>query len=135
MEQGVRFPLLDQPIEPTTVRAAMARLSASLLLIWTLLLGPALCMGEQLEHACDCGSEETCEHEDACAQDPCGSLARPDEDAFATWDLSIPALAALPVQVLNHGEFALRRTGVPRALPPPGRANLPYAKSDRPLLI
>ena len=113
----------------------MARLSASLLLIWTLLLGPALCMGELLEHACDCGSEETCEHEDSCAQDPCGSLAKPDEDAFASLGLCTPALAALPVRVLSHGEFVLRRTGVPRALPPPGRSNLPYAKSDRPLLI
>ena len=115
----------------------MARLFASLLLVWSFLVGPTLCVGGFLEHSCDHGGETEvqCEHEDGCADDPCASWIRaPYEESHVALDFEMPQI---PVAVTQWGN-ELGSAKWPRCLvspPPPDRSNLPYAQSDRPLLI
>lgn len=113
----------------------MARLGASLLLLWTLFVGPALCAGGWLEHACDCGRDNACQHEESCSQDPCPSSVRVETGSSGR---------ALEVAGPWIGAASLApEVGVPSARgctvrrPPRGsdRPNLPYAASDRPRRI
>ena len=116
----------------------MARPLTTLFLIWALLLGPALCAGGLLEHACDCGSgvDAECGHEDSCPDDPCVSLVRAeDQDTLASsgFEGQPQVLVTAPNWA---AELALGRWAWPERPPaPPDRSNLPYAPSDRPLLI
>ncbi len=113
----------------------MARITASLLLVWALLLGPALCLGGLLEHACDCGEDIQCQHEESCADDPCASVTRPrDQDAGTALEFEAsadPVASSIwVIQVCPAGRWW---SSLPP--PPPDRSNLPYAQSDRPLRV
>ena len=121
----------------------MARLSTSLVLLWALLLGPALCLGGLVKHACGCeeGVQVQCQHEDACSDDPCGSIARP-QDVAAEADLDLDEVAWIGVDwvpalgLAAQGDFDSPRlpwSNGPHA--PPDRPQLPYAECDRPLRI
>jgi hypothetical protein len=48
----------------------------TILTCWTLVLGSALCFAGVLTHACiECDEEFACDHEEECADDPCGDFA------------------------------------------------------------
>ena len=117
----------------------MARLLSSLFVAFMLLAGPALCIGGFLPHECDCGHggvEMQCEHEDSCSDDPCETLTTvtQDRDARSLLDIEVPWV---PVAVVARDvELASTRWSRSARPPlPPDRWNLPYAQSDRPLLI
>ena len=116
----------------------MSRLLTSLIVAFLLFARPALCMGGFLPHECDCGHGEAeleCHHEDSCPDDPCESLTVPhDRDARSLLDIDV---SLVPVAVVTwHAEFGSawwsRSAGPPL---PPDRWKLPYAQSDRPMLI
>lgn len=111
--------------------ALLARLAALAVLV----LGPALCFGGVIEHACDCGNsgvEESCEHEATCSDDPCSTLAlAPDQDQVGK---ALQLALHEPASLVARAPAALA-TRVPEPRAPPLRCNLPYAQSDRPLLI
>jgi len=117
----------------------MARLLSSLFVAFMLLAAPALCVGGLLPHECDCGqggTEMQCEHEDSCSDDPCETLTtgRQDQDARSLLDTEVPwvpvAAVARIVELASTRWFRSARPPLP-----PDRWNLPYAQSDRPLLI
>ena len=116
----------------------MARLLSSLFVAFMLLAGPALCIGGLLPHECDCGhggAEMQCEHEDSCSDDPCETLTvTQDRDSRSLLDTEVPRV---PVAVVARDvELASSRwSQLARPPLPPDRWNLPYAQSDRPLLI
>ena len=116
----------------------MARLFSSLFLAFMLLVGPAICIGGLLEHACDCGqggAEMQCQHEDSCSDDPCASLTAPSErDARTLLDIEAPWVF-LAVVTWNAELAPARWSWSARPSLPPDWSNLPYAQSDRPLLI
>lgn len=116
----------------------MSRKFTSLLVALLLFLGPVLCMGGFIEHHCDCsdaGTEAHCEHEDFCSGDPCETLMVPQDQQLRSWlDIQVPWFPARDDSwdtqlALVRWSWTLR--------PPlaPDRCNLPYAQSDRPLLI
>lgn len=110
----------------------MARLFAILVCAWSLLLGPALCMGGLLEHDCPCENEAQCEHEDNCTEDPCETLARPDRPEFAEcMDLQ---LQAVPVEQPDDVPFRYQRNSW-RVPAPPDWSPWLYHTQNRPLLI
>lgn len=115
----------------------MARLTTTLLLLCALILGPALCLGGLLEHACECGSAASvaCEHEQECPDDPCASVVRVEEhDAQANFKFA--GLQVLVAVLALDAELASESRPSPSKPPQlPGRSNLPYAQSDRPQLI
>jgi hypothetical protein len=112
----------------------MARLTATILMVWTLLLGPALCMGEVLEHACDCDHDVECEHEENCTTDPCSDVIRWREaseslEPAPTWAPALPPTCE---------PFQLADLSAACDVDPPPRAHrqrLPYPPSDVPLRI
>jgi hypothetical protein len=113
----------------------MARFSAILLFAWSLLLGPALCMGGMLDHDCPCDVEAQCEHEDTCADDPCETLSRPDTlDAEAWLDLG-RTFWQLPLAVTPVTTALRKHTGKWSTAPPPEQSRWPFVASNRPLLI
>ena len=68
-------------------------------LLWGLLLVPALCTAGELAHPCECGETIQCDHEEECGEDPCADLAvivQPDPD-----------LGDLPPAVVTHPRAAL----------------------------
>ena len=103
-----------------------------------LLVAPALCIGGLIEHECDCGqggAEMQCQHEDSCSDDPCESLTRPqDRDSRSLLDIEAPWIA-LAVVTWDVEFDSTRWSRSARPPLPPDRWNLPYAQSDRPLLI
>jgi len=113
----------------------MARFISTLSLLFVLLVVPALCAGGLLEHVCDCGESVTCGHEDECADDPCVTVTRvEDQDAQANFEYEGPsvqvAILTLAAELAAvNWEWSLRRPQ------PPDRWNLPYAQSDQPLLL
>jgi len=119
------------------IELTVSRSLSSLLLALALLIVPSLCTGGLLEHECDCGDEIElqCNHEDSCVHDPCSGLALPqNQDRLAALDFELPWV---PVAVFTCNveadipqyEWLLRQH------PPSVRPNLPYAESDRPLII
>ncbi|MCB9915636.1 MAG: hypothetical protein H6828_10885 [Planctomycetes bacterium] len=112
----------------------MTRLVTSLVLLVTLLLGPALCHGGVLEHECGCdeGVGASCSHEDGCADDPCADFMVPGSRE----ELEAPLRALLPPAPLRWPAPLAPApcADVRRAHPPapPDRDALPYATSDRP---
>lgn len=115
----------------------MLRFASSLFVVFMLLVGPALCVGGLLEHECDCGqggAEMQCQHEDSCSDDPCESLATPLRDACAAFVFEAQWVAAVVVCEVAEPDSA-RWPGSSRPPRLPARRNLPYAQSDRPLLI
>ena len=117
----------------------MARLLSSLFVVFMLLAGPALCIGGFLPHECDCGeggAEMQCEHEDSCSDDPCETLTTvtQDRDARSLLDIEVQWI---PLAVVTWDvEFDSTRWSRSARPPlPPDRWNLPFAQSDRPLLI
>lgn len=116
----------------------MARLFSSLFVAFMLLVGPAMCIGGLLTHECECGEggvEMQCQHEDSCSDDPCESLTVPsDRDARSLLDIEVPWV---PLEVVTwDAELASAwRSWLSRPPLPPDGWNLPYAQSDRPLLI
>lgn len=113
----------------------MVRTIASLLLSWTLLLGPALCMGGLLAHDCDCGNEvdSECPHEEACGDDPCTTMTRPeDRDAEGPHDAGVSPVPAVLCPLTAGSPPGSGWTGPPRPL---DQRQLPYPPSDRPLRI
>ncbi len=86
----------------------MFRSVSLLMVLWSLVLAPVLCLGGVLEHDCepggaeccetcgpgdDCASSNGCEHESACHSDPCSANVRPQEDSLSVDEL----FAASPV--------------------------------------
>ena len=116
----------------------MARLLSSLFVVFMLLAGPALCMGGLIEHECDCGQggvEMQCQHEDSCSADPCEALTMPsDREARTLLDIEAPWVP-LAVVTWDAELPSARWSRSARPALPPDRWNLPYAQSDRPLLI
>lgn len=115
----------------------MKRFTATLVLLWALVLGPALCAGGLMEHACDCGHESDveCEHEDSCPDDPCATAVRTEEqDALAEFEFSAPriAVAILALEAAENPSCWSGSAGPPLR---PDRWNLPFALSDRPQRI
>jgi len=75
-----------------------------------------------------------CQHEDSCSDDPCETLTVPDRGARSLLDVETPPVS-LQVVLWNAG-FASAMSHWSARLPLPlDRWNLPYAQSDRPLLI
>ena len=116
----------------------MARLLPSLFAAFMLLVAPALCIGGLIEHECDCGqggAEMQCQHEDSCSDDPCEPLVVPQErEARSLLDIELPWVpVALFTWDVELDSTRWSRTWSPP--PPPDWSNLPYAQSDRPLLI
>ena len=116
----------------------MARLLPSLLAAFMLLVAPALCIGGLIEHECDCGDggvEMQCQHEDSCSDDPCESLKVPsDRDARSLLDIEV-LWVSMAVVTWDEELASARWSRSARPPLPPDRWNLPYAQSDRPLLI
>jgi len=110
----------------------MTRLVLTALALWVLLLGPGLCMAGTIEHACPgCEQETTCEHEDACPDDPCETqLLRPDGTSIV---IAAAPIASVPPSLLAAASSAC--TTGSRAATGPSHPNLPRPTSDRPLLI
>ena len=137
-EQRIIIPLrLTYHWNRPSVLLVMARLFTSLFLIWALLLGPALCVGGLLEHACECGSEISveCQHEDSCPDDPCAPLVRAeDQDAQANFEFEGPQVIVALLTL--DAELASVRWSWSSGPPlPPDCWSLPYAQSNRPQLI
>ena len=116
----------------------MARKLTSLLVALMLFVGPTLCIGGLIEHACDCGDAGTemhGEHEDSCSGDPCEALMVPQErNRRNLLDIQVPWFPARDISwdaklASVMWSWSMR--------PPllPDRCNLPYAQSDRPQLI
>lgn len=116
----------------------MARLLSSLFVAFMLLAGPALCIGGFIEHECDCGDggvEMQCQHEESCSDDPCESLTTPSErDARSLLDIEVPWVS-LAVVTWDAELASAKWSRSARPPLPPDWWNLPYAQSDRPLLI
>ena len=115
----------------------MLRLLSHIAAVFVLLVAPALCLGGVLEHSCDCGdggAEMQCGHEDSCLDDPCESLVPQEREARSLLDIEVPWV---PVVVVTWDpELGSARWSWSARPPlPPDRSNLPYAQSDRPLLI
>jgi hypothetical protein len=51
------------------------RVTLLFVLLWGLLLVPALCTAGELVHPCECGETIQCEHEEECVEDPCADQA------------------------------------------------------------
>ncbi|KAA3611879.1 MAG: hypothetical protein DWQ01_07275 [Planctomycetota bacterium] len=118
----------------------MVRISATALLLWVLFLVPALCKGGLLEHACDCETEVgiSCDHEQGCEDDPCSIVARPEgQDRRLAAEVELLAVVASFESSDPHVELRglFERGAGSQPEGPPGRENLPYRASDRPLLI
>ena len=76
-----------------------------------------------------------CDHEDSCSQDPCQPLALPqDREVRNLLDCEVPDVPVASVPWLDR--IAVPRCAwFARPADPPDRLELPYAPSDRPLLI
>ncbi len=131
-----RFPLtLTNSSGRTSVSISMLRLATLLLLALSLFLGPALCGGGLLDHACECGEDVSCGHEDDCAADPF-QIGIPAGQHELLPDAGAAAVCALN---LPRWEDPWIADGLSRRVqvwpPPPRRSSLPYQASDRPLRL
>ena len=128
--------LTNGPGRPS-VRTPMARLLSHIVAVFVLLVAPALCIGGVLPHPCDCGdggAEKQCQHEDSCSDDPCETLAPQEREARSLLNIEVPWVPV--VFVTWDPELGSARWSWSARPPlPPNRSNLPYAQSDRPLLI
>lgn len=116
----------------------MVRLLKSLLLVCMFFAGPALCFGGLVKHACECtqsGTEQECQHEDSCSDDPCTTLVvQQDRDVRDLLD--VEWFLVTPLRVPFDLEPDSKRCFWALIPPmPPDRSNLPYPQSDRPLLV
>lgn len=114
----------------------MHRVLAPLLFTWAVLLGPALCVAGVLEHSCECGHEADaqCEHEEACASDPCASVTRPqDQETRPLLDLDEQLAGALLPSLVAPTHLVPAPRPEPASPTGPPRGVLPYPPSDRPL--
>jgi hypothetical protein len=75
-----------------------------------------------------------CPHEDSCGHDPCETLTAPDRNARTFFDVEMPSVS-LQVVTWNTELASAMWSWSSRPPLPPDRWNLPYAQSDRPLLI
>lgn len=119
----------------------MARIFTTLFFAWALFVGPALCAGGLLEHACDCDHEALCQHEDACSDDPCAPLTAPQQRTVATsFEQQAPPLEVIRPDWKVTLEWQQRDSARGRAgnVPlrePPDEQALPYSDGEQPLLI
>ena len=128
----------------------MFRSVSLLMVLWSLVLAPVLCLGGVLEHDCepggaeccetcgpgdDCASSNGCEHESACHSDPCSANVRPQEDSLSVDELFaaspvtwLPAMhgALSPASPLSRADFGIRSSDI---------ATRPHAAILLPLLI
>lgn len=134
---GIFFRLTNHHVR-TSVSPTMARLLSSMIVALMLLVGPAMCFGGLLTHECECGEggvEEQCQHEDSCSDDPCESLTvTQDREVRSLLNIEVPRI---PLEVVpRDAELASAWwSWLSRPPLPPDGWNLPYAQSDRPLLI
>lgn len=128
--------LTHVPSRPS-VRTVMARLTASLLIVWAFFAGPSLCMGGLLTHSCDHegGSDLQCQHEDSCPDDPCVTPVRSPDDARTKFEFEAPEIAVVVIEWREQFHSRVLRHPSSYSEPPPDRPKLPYAQSDRPLLL
>lgn len=101
---------------------------------WAVLAMPALCLGGIFVRACDCGGAVQCGHESTCWVDPCGQIAVRSRSQELDVDIAVSLPAAdwcfPPLDAdLSAGGAHESLSGFP------SRRNLPYARSDIPLLI
>ena len=105
------------------------RFSLLLILAWTILGVPALCMAGTLLHDCECGTTIGCAHEEECSDDPCKEVLALPSSGFDDVDEASP-------EVIPFDPAPSTRTWVPlRSLELPAQQNLPFPPSQRPLLI
>ncbi len=112
----------------------MARSLAIALLLWAFILGPALCMGGILEHACDGCDEDAYQHEELCTGDSCYQAAQPDDHGD---HLDEPTWCEVETPLSWEGPRTANRTSPRQSIPPhpPDRPKLAYALSDGPMRI
>jgi len=108
------------------------RLIATMGILWALLVGPALCSGGVLEHACEeCDHAEYCDHETECREDPCPESALrpsgPDGDDLAVECAAHPAASTAAVP-RPPGRMLMI------LVQPPQTPTLPRHPSEMPLL-
>ena len=109
-------------------------IAAVLVATWSLWAVPVFCVAGVMGPHCGCDCPTDCGDDEDCFLDPCRVVAvraelRCDESQFVTWvahgpvhpDLTAPGAAAFGVVSTSHS--------------PPDVPALPYAPSDRPLLI
>ncbi len=110
-------------------------ISSILVVVLSVLVVPALCMGGVLLHPCDCCHEDDCGHEEACASDPCSEWVVRHDDFAPGFTKTRPAPAgqacADPTRIPNEDAFRVER----RLPAVPSRPMLPFPASDLPLLI
>lgn len=110
-------------------------ISSVLVVVLSVMVVPALCMGGVLLHPCDCCHEDDCGHEDACASDPCSEWVVRHDDFTHGFTETQPAPAgqanADPARISYDDAFRGERR-IPVA---PPRPMLPFPASDLPLLI
>lgn len=100
--------------------------------ICAVLLVPMLCLGEVVNHACECTPVTTCSHESGCASDPCAQAVVQREDGSQTVpDLASPPPTRIEIVCPHLPSDALDLTlTAQRTLPQPER----YCDSSLPLL-
>ena len=116
----------------------MGRFLRSLLLVCLFFAGPALCFGGLVQHDCECGpssTEQQCQHENSCADDPCEALAIPqDKDSRDLLDFELALGTPLPA-CMDADQLPEHDLGAVAPPNPLDHWKLPYPQSDRPLLI
>ena len=133
------------------ISSDMRGIQAILIVISSLVVVPALCMGGVITHVCECDeaplsgthsedehehdSDSGCGHESDCADDPCENLVvrldRHADDVTADLQSPVPC-ELLPVLAIVHGDIQAVRIN-DFGLPP--SKHLPFPISDIPLLI
>ncbi|MFQ5502968.1 MAG: hypothetical protein ACE5EQ_11825 [Phycisphaerae bacterium] len=113
----------------------MKRIGIILITVWALLLMPALCTAGVILHACACGAETGCSHEDGCSDDPCGTLVANSRMQRTLVEFT---LASMPCFVHctssddpDCASYHCRMDEQPVLLFP----HLPFPLSDIPLLV
>lgn len=111
----------------------MVRGATVLTAVWALLALPALCVGGVIVHPCDCAATSGCGHEAACWTDPCNTITVRTEQQG---DIGMPApgAASVPVCWTVDLQVFAEAFRVDASESPPCE-NLPYPRSDIPLLI
>ncbi len=123
--------------ESAKIRTNMSRYSTIFAALWVVLT-PILCMSGVLDHHCDCDAAMACQHEEACAADPCRAFVAVRSGLRSTPLLAygsfpVPVLTAGPCAVLSvRATMPLRHHAIEQAS---DACRLPFPRSDVPLLL
>ncbi len=128
---------LARPSKSATILTNMSRYSTIFAALWVVLT-PLLCMSGMLDHHCDCDAAMACQHEEACAADPCRAFVAVRSGLRSTPLLAcdsfpVPALTVGPSAVLSvRTTMPLRHHAIEQAS---DACRLPFPRSDVPLLL